>query len=155
MAAGKTSGPATEAEDDPAIPLEGPISLLWAYQLRREHALLLTRIDSLAETAQNEGATAQIKSLTLGLKAAEGRITAVEKDVDSHGLDLQAIGDRVSRGNEAFAEFQLEVVESEKQLIRKIESVEAEQKNLVRPSYSKAKYRDFATTHHDYSTGNE
>jgi hypothetical protein len=116
---------------------------------------LLTRIDSLAETAQNEGATAQIKSLTLGLKAAEGRITAVEKDVDSHGLDLQAIGDRVSRGNEAFAEFQLEVVESEKQPIRKIESVEAEQKNLVRPSYSKAKYRDFATTHHDYSTGNE
>ena len=45
----------------PAVPsfardldsLESPVSLLWAHQLRREHSLLLTRLDELAKAVGN------------------------------------------------------------------------------------------------------
>lgn len=130
MTSTKKSVPAS-GENDLAKPLEGPVSLLWAYQLRREHALLLSRVDSLAEAVRTEDAAAQIKSLSLDLKAIGGRITATEKEVDSQRLDLQAIRGRVSGGDEALVEVQNQIFELEERYKRKIECLEAEQRNMV------------------------
>lgn len=126
------SGPATRDENN-TTPLEGPISLLWAYQLRREHALLLTRVDGLAEAVRIEDAASQIKTLRLDLKTAAGRISAVEKEVDAQGLDILAIRSKASDADEALTELQLGVIESEKQQKRKNDALEAEQKSLVSP----------------------
>ena len=138
MTSTKQSVSATRGTDL-AKPLEGPVSLLWAYQLRREHALLLSHVDSLAEAVRNNDAAAPINSLGLELKALGGSITTVEREVDSQRLDLQAIRGRVSGGDEALTEVQNRVFALEERHKRTIECLEAEQRNMVSPQLPKVK----------------
>lgn len=133
MASIRESAPSSNADKDPSAPLEGPVSLLWAYQLRREHALLLNRLDSLADAVRNEDAAAQVESFGHNLEAAGGRVTAVEKEVNRHRLDLQAIRAKVSSGDEAIAQIHLDIAKNEEQHRSKIESLKAEQTSMVSP----------------------
>jgi hypothetical protein len=130
MAPVQQNGTVTQNGDATAT-LEGPISLLWAYQLRREHALLLTRVDSLAETVQNEDAAKQVNVMDLDLKTARNRIAGLQKLVDAQGLDLQAVLAKVASNDRALAEIQLQLAECETQQKLKNEELNAEQKSVV------------------------
>jgi hypothetical protein len=130
MAPVQQNGTVTQNGDATAT-LDGPISLLWAYQLRREHALLLTRVDSLAETVQNEDAAKQVNVMDLDLKTARNRIAGLQKLVDAQGLDLQAVLAKVASNDRALAEIQLQLAECETQQKLKNEELNAEQKSVV------------------------
>ena len=125
MAATKDHANPAKATKGLSAPLEGPVSLLWAYQLRREHALLLTRIESLADTIRSDDAAAHLKQLNVELEALRARMTAAEKEKDSRRLDLQVIRAK-SSGADAVADIRLKISEHEKQQREQMEQVKVE-----------------------------
>ena len=80
--------------------LNGPISLLWAHQLRREHATLLTKIENLASQVSNVSNTvkpAQLKKVSTSAEkaltkanAAEIAVSKVSKEISE--LQKQSVG---------------------------------------------------------------
>lgn len=125
MAFRQENAPSTKTGKDLSAPLEGPISLLWAYQLRREHASLLTRIDSLADIVRNDDVASHVKQLSLELKAVRERLAAAEKESDSHRRELQAVQAK-SPGENSIADIRLRLVDSERHHNQKIELVRVE-----------------------------
>jgi hypothetical protein len=121
---------ASSKEKDLSAPLEGPVSMLWAYQLRREHTFLKSLVDSLADTVRTENSATQIKQIDLDLKATRTRVTATEKEFDSHRSDLQAIRSRVSGTDEAVTEVQVLLSEYQKKHHAKHRAIADEQKKM-------------------------
>ena len=138
---------ASSKEKDLSAPLEGPVSVLWAYQLRREHTFLKSLVDCLADTVRTENSAAQIKQINLDLEATRTRVTATEKKFDSHRSDLQEIRDRVSSTDEAVTEVQVLLSEYHKQHHAKHDAIADEQKMSKQIQVIKAELeRSFKST---------
>lgn len=121
---------ATTLDKDPTALLEGPVSMLWAYQLRREHTFLKTLVDGLADTIRSEDSMAKTMQFMLDLKAQQTRITDTETEVDSHRLELEAIRTRVSNTDETVAGIQNQLSEHEKHHQTKLGAETDDQKNI-------------------------
>lgn len=79
--------------------LSSPVSLLWAYQLRREHDALLARIDELA-TAVGDISPAQLKTVA----AQAARAETISSNVKSEQAKLKGELDQASERSRGLSE---------------------------------------------------
>ena len=73
-----------------------PVSLLWAHQLRREHQLLLDKIESIAaDTEQHEPRTSE-----LATKAAKSAVDHIEKPDKAMQQSFEELKENLQKQNE-------------------------------------------------------
>ena len=82
-----------------ALSLSSPVSLLWAHQLRREHSMLLARVESLA-TAVDHASSAQLNEIAALVRKAE----TISCNIESEHMRLKRTIDRAGENEKRLSD---------------------------------------------------